>query len=50
MNGNTITNSTENNYENSIGNEIDELTKVENLLNQIKDENKKFLFYHCFNF
>ena len=37
MNGNTITNSTENNYENSIGNEIDELTMVENLLNQIKD-------------
>ena len=37
MNGNNIINATENNYEISLGNEIDELTMMENLLNQVKD-------------
>ena len=37
MNGNMNINSTESNYEISLGNEIDELTMIENLLNQVKD-------------
>ena len=37
LNANTIINSTETNYEVSLGNEIDELSVMENLLNQIKD-------------
>ena len=37
MNGNNIINATENNYEISLGNEIDELNMMENLLNQVKD-------------
>ena len=37
INANTNINSTESNYEISLGNEIDELTMIENLLNQIKD-------------
>ena len=35
--GNTLINATENNYEMTLGNEIDELTNLENLLNQVKD-------------
>ena len=35
--GNTLINATENNYEVTLGNEIDELTNLENLLNQVKD-------------
>ena len=37
INGNNIVNATENNYEITLGNEINELNMMENLLNQIKD-------------
>ena len=35
--GNTIINATENNYEINLGNEIDELSNLEQLLNQVKE-------------